>query len=113
MTTVMPVNQRASVPAIRKSEDYDNSPPGTWNFYQTEGAGDQSGILFTCPCGCGSLFSIAYKAYPGCGPVWNWDGNEDRPTVTPSILVCQMNKKGERIGEHWHGFLTDGEFRSC
>lgn len=38
----------------------------------------------------------------GRGP-WGWDGNEDAPTITPSIWT-----KG-----HWHGYLTAGEFRSC
>lgn len=113
MTTVSPVNQRGSAPAIRKTDSYEGAAPGTWDFYRTYEAGDRSGILFLCPCGCDSLFSIAYKPYQGCGPVWNWDGNEDSPTVTPSILVYQMNAKGERIGEHWHGFLTNGEFKSC
>lgn len=40
----------------------------------------------------------------GQGPrAWRWDGNEDRPTLMPSI---------NWIG-HWHGWLTAGELRSC
>ncbi len=35
--------------------------------------------------------------------VWGWDGNFDRPTVTPSIW-----EKGV-----WHGYLTAGRFVSC
>jgi len=34
---------------------------------------------------------------------WGWDGNEDKPTLTPSILDPG----------HWHGYLTAGFFRSC
>ena len=34
---------------------------------------------------------------------WGWDGNEDRPTLVPSIL-----NEGE-----WHGHLQDGELRGC
>lgn len=37
------------------------------------------------------------------GPVWGWDGNEEKPTLNPSIHV---------IG-HWHGYLEAGRLRSC
>lgn len=35
--------------------------------------------------------------------IWGWDGNEDKPTLTPSI---------QTIG-HWHGFLRAGRLESC
>ena len=35
-------------------------------------------------------------------PCWNWDGNEQSPTLTPSI-----HWPGE-----WHGYLTNGQFKS-
>ena len=35
--------------------------------------------------------------------VWAWDGNEEAPTVTPSILT---------IGQ-WHGHLKSGRLISC
>lgn len=35
--------------------------------------------------------------------VWAWDGNEERPTLTPSI-----HAPGE-----WHGFLRAGRLESC
>lgn len=35
--------------------------------------------------------------------VWGWDGNEDKPTLQPSIHC-----PGE-----WHGYLTEGELKSC
>jgi hypothetical protein len=35
--------------------------------------------------------------------VWLWDGNETKPTVSPSIHT---------IG-HWHGFLRGGRLESC
>jgi hypothetical protein len=34
---------------------------------------------------------------------WQWDGNEDAPTITPSINV---------IGQ-WHGWMRNGELISC
>ena len=41
------------------------------------------------------------------GPVRGWDGDEDHPTLTPSILV-----KTE-AGGGWHGYLTAGELHSA
>jgi len=35
--------------------------------------------------------------------VWGWDGNVDKPTLTPSI-----HSPGQ-----WHGFLRDGRLVSC
>lgn len=36
---------------------------------------------------------------------WQWNGNKDAPTLTPSILV----KPYPKWTEGWHGFLTDGK----
>lgn len=35
-------------------------------------------------------------------PSWEWDGNVDKPTLSPSI---------HRVG-HWHGWLRAGRFES-
>lgn len=40
---------------------------------------------------------------PGGERVWGWDGNFDKPTVTPSIHWV----------DHWHGHLVAGRFVSC
>jgi hypothetical protein len=113
MTTIAPVNQRGSAIAVRKDGDWpDHIPAGLWSFY-TRGDNARAGILFGCPCGCGQMMSIAFHGAGG-GPQWNWDGNDDRPTTTPSILIYQLEEgTGRRVGEHWHGYLTHGEFRSC
>lgn len=108
MTTTPPVNQRGSVPAVPADTFCcDHVPAGHFEFCQ----GDKS-LLFGCPCGCGDLRAIDLAPYDQ-QPRWKWDGNRDAPTCTPSVLIHQMNDAGEAIGEHWHGFLTAGEFRSC
>lgn len=33
------------------------------------------------------------------GAQWDWDGNEDAPTLTPSVHAVGV----------WHGFVTNGE----
>lgn len=60
---------------------------------------------YCCPCGCGAMAPIivgnGFK--PAEGPSWNWNGSLDKPTLTPSV-----HHRG-----HWHGWLTDGVWRSC
>lgn len=40
--------------------------------------------MYWCP-GCGYAHVIHHG--PGEGPRWNWDGNADAPTFSPSVLV--------------------------
>lgn len=55
-------------------------------------------LIFICPCGCSKIRSVPVKG----DRKWNWDGNTELPTLTPSILI---------IGEcGWHGYLTKGEW---
>lgn len=42
---------------------------------------------------------VKVKWTPNC---WTWNGNHEKPSLNPSILV---------IGK-WHGYLTDGELRT-
>jgi|ERR1035437_2051273 hypothetical protein len=45
---------------------------------------EDNGLIFWCP-GCKESHQVMYGA--GNGPRWNWNGNVDKPTFTPSILV--------------------------
>lgn len=58
-------------------------------------------MMFVCPCGCGILPGIVVQPLPNA---WGWDGNIETPTITPSIDI----NRG-----HWHGYLTNGVFKSC
>ena len=74
--------------------------PGSIKFYSRDDG--VVGLHFVCPCGCGRVGGVEF------GPKgWAWNGNRERPSVTPSIY---FNRGGQ--GE-WHGYLTDGEFREC
>ena len=56
--------------------------------------------LFLCCPGCGVPRAVMFRPGYAFGQVWEWDGNREAPTVTPSI-------------EHpgcWRGWLTNGEF---
>lgn len=66
-------------------------------------------LSFLCPCGCGDLCGIRIREDgQHANACWGWDRNEDQPTCTPSIRIG-----GSQGSEHWHGYLTKGEFISC
>jgi hypothetical protein len=66
-------------------------------------------LMFVCPCGCESIAGVAVGKdmddRGGNHPVWQWNGDREKPTITPSIQLVG--------GCCWHGFLTDGVFKSC
>jgi len=80
--------------------------PGQFIFTSRIGTTEHTGLLFLCPCGCGEFAGIGFDvpAAEGLnGPKWKWDGNDNAPTITPSI---------RRLGGcGWHGHLINGEFR--
>jgi hypothetical protein len=96
----------ANIPMKRLPDDtypdVATDAPGTfaWNV----SLGGARRIVYVCPRG--SLCSVPIlPARNGNGAGWTWDGNEDRPTLTPSIN-CQPDREG---GSCWHGFITNGE----
>lgn len=38
-------------------------------------------------------------------PCWNFDGNKEAPTLSPSIRI----RGGHKVVERWHGFLRNGK----
>lgn len=114
MTHTKPVNHRGNCRAIydEASFDMDEVPPGHFHFYTNQGSDDLAGMLFGCPCGCGDLKSVDFRGHVERRPSWEWDGNKDSPTLHPSINILQLDEHGNRCGEHWHGWLKNGEFIS-
>jgi hypothetical protein len=77
-------------------------PPGTSSWSRNT-RDEIVGLLFVCPCGCGSVGDLSIAAGYG-GPVWNLtNGNYEKPSMTPSIQKTSPCR--------WHGYLTDGVFR--
>lgn len=72
---------------------------------------DTNGVLlFDCP-GCGFLHAI----YPdGCvadnKARWTWNGDLERPTLTPSLLVTWPQNGVE---QRCHSFIRDGRIEFC
>lgn len=80
----------------------DAAPAGAIKFYETA-EHKPAGFHFQCPCGCRSVGGV--KVAPGG---WTWNGSRDKPTVRPSVLLHDVDG-----APHWHGWLTDGVWRSC
>lgn len=62
----------------------------------------QRWFWFCCPGSCGTTAPIALRPVTTATspPSWEFDGNEDSPTLSPSI---------NHVG-CWHGWLRGGEF---
>jgi hypothetical protein len=76
--------------AVVRTMAWHNAPPGPH-------------LWFRCPRDhlyCGVPLKPSPPNLKGC--VWSWDGNRERPTVTPSI-----NCNG-KAGCGWHGHVNEG-----
>lgn len=78
------------------------APAGAIKFYKTA-EHEPAGFHFQCPCGCGMVGAV--NVAPGG---WTWNGSREKPTVRPSVRLSDT-----RGNSHWHGWLTDGVWRSC
>ncbi|QOT75041.1 DUF6527 family protein [Cupriavidus basilensis] len=90
-----------------------------------------NGLSFWCP-GCRTSHTIQHGAGPG--PRWAWNGDVERPTFTPSVLVrtghhvqgydgggcwCDFNAELKAKGEEpcdfncevCHSFVSDGQIQ--
>lgn len=80
-----------------------------------KGATDQTGLLttylFWCPgCKCPHPYRVARSGTEGPEyPVWGFNGDREKPTFTPSLLV-NANSPGHT---RCHLFLTDGMIHFC
>lgn len=72
---------------------------------------DGSGLAFWCP-GCEEMHQI-----PTAGPkAWKFNGDLERPTFSPSVLITckwsKQNETGETMKDQCcHFFIEDGQFR--
>ncbi|MFA5897919.1 MAG: DUF6527 family protein [Hyphomicrobium sp.] len=80
-------------------DDVENMP-GAFEYFR-DGDRYPAGMIYTCPCGCGRIVSLDFR--PHSSPSWEWDGNREAPTLSPSV---------HHVG-HWHGYLRNGVWESC
>lgn len=69
--------------------------------------GDGGQVFFECP-GCKVPHGINVGA--GAGPRWQWNGNVDRPTFSPSILV-RYPWGSPQVEKICHSYVTDGRIQ--
>lgn len=100
---VKPTTNRESIPAVLVADADAGRAHGPGAYWFDDERRVLQGIL---PGGHG--FSCPYEG-PGA---WNWDGNRESPTLTPSILVNIIWGEEEELIELWHGYLTAGQFVS-
>lgn len=66
-------------------------------------------LYYVCPCGCSEWRQIPVRMEGAAGTAWVWNGDVDRPTLTPSIQ--HVANRADKCS--WHGFLTNGEWVTC
>lgn len=70
--------------------------------------------LFRCP-GCEHLHQISDKTDTGPGHKWEFNGDLDRPTFSPSYLLWHPGMRGGKAtGERTnicHSFIKDGKIQ--
>ena len=77
----------------------------------TDSRGDYSMVWIWCP-GCDEHHAMPVtKPSNGDGVAWAFNGDEERPTITPSILVSSTSPKDGKIYTKCHSFVTDGKIQ--
>lgn len=103
---------KASGPARRSDPWADDAQPWDFEYVYREGKHADgtpwrhiAGLNYRSPTG--SVGHIPFRkpslwaSLPGHD--WHWNGNIEKPTLSPSI---------HHVG-HWHGHLVNGVFKSC
>jgi len=86
-------------PMASEDEFFANRRPGAIYFSEKDG---KLFVWVAVPSPCET--GIAVGRLPVNQPNgWSFDGNRERPTLTPSIHCV----------DHWHGFLRAGRLESC
>ena len=74
-------------------------------------------LLWHCP-GCGCPHVIKHTSSNDGYPVWGWNGNVDKPTFTPSVLVSwrvpsknpdELDDPTKDVSKICHSYVVDGD----
>lgn len=108
----MIVQSRASCPAVfvplEEWNDGDGHPPGAFTV-ETWACG-QRAMLYNCASD-GSECLLRLRPCTAI-PSWEFNGDTSRPTLSPSVDRQYTRRDGTK-GSIWHGWLSDGEWKSC
>ena len=90
-------------------------------LHEVETTAEAGGVMFLCP-GCfvqnagnvGTHSILLRIDAKGEGPRWAASGSTVADlTLKPSVNVHADRNRGPRACPGWHGFITNGEVRSC
>jgi hypothetical protein len=89
--------------------DGEGHPPGAFTI-ETWNCGTKA-MLYNCPSD-GSEGLLRLRPCNGERPSWEFNGDLDRPALTPS--VHRVFKRGDGSQSTiWHGWLRNGRWESC
>jgi uncharacterized protein DUF6527 len=66
----------------------------------------EKSLVFMCP-GCGEHHPVRIKSADAARPCWTWNGDRDKPTFSPSLLVRYDYTDG-RPQKVCHSFIREG-----
>lgn len=71
---------------------------------------ESGSVMIDCP-GCGALHCFSIDKPNGMGSQWSWNGDIEKPTFSPSILVrCDYTTVG-KLDDICHSFVSDGKMQ--
>jgi hypothetical protein len=85
-------------------DELDNGVKGDWAFFN-----DDAMIIVKYGDHIAALAFLYIRDAPKGYPQWQWDGNREAPTLSPSILV--RGPKGQP--DIWHGYLIAGKLKEA
>lgn len=91
-------------------EDFETAAAGAfWLAHAKSGDEDVYGLHYKCPC-CGrhGYLPLNRDRAATQQPSWDWNGDVQNPTLSPSIL-----SQTSRGGCGWHGYLRSGRWETC
>lgn len=72
--------------------------------------GNTIGQSFECP-GCGCYHGVWIRPNTNeLGASWDWNGDSERPTFTPSILA-RVHFNSDKPAKICHSFVIDGQIQ--
>lgn len=104
----------ASCPAVfipyEEWEDGADHPPGAFTIEEFQDGTRE--MLFKCPSGDGAECAIKLRPCDS-RPSWEFNGDLAKPTLHPSVHRQYRRSGSGAYGTIWHGWLQNGEWKSC
>lgn len=118
MCNKLPCNCSCEMYRAANHEVLKAGPPGGWVLDVIDGDHLHPVMWIKLPYN----HVLPFDVYTGSAqkvetPSWLWDGNHDRPTLSPSLLIrtSRRDRATDTMVpiEVWHGYARDGILVSC